>query len=120
MAALSLVDDVVFFGRYTTFAGATSFPTVPINVVEYDSLETEFWRGPSSDVNDVYTLKVEGSTDQSNWVDLATDTIEASLGAGTAPTNYPWLRVIVVVQAGGSAHPTATGYVVGRLYRRRA
>ena len=120
MAALSTVDKVVFFGRYTTFAGATSFPTVPISVVDYDSLETEFWRGPSADVNDVYTLKVEGSTDQTNWTDLATDTILASLGSGTAPTNYPWLRVTVVVQAGGAAHPTATGYVVGRLIRRQA
>jgi len=114
-----LVDQVVFFGRYTSFAGETSFPTVPINIVAYDSLRLELWRGPSADAGDLFTLAVEGSVDQLNWTSIGSQTITQSVQQLTVPLDYPWLRVLVDVVAGGAALPVATGYVIGNLYRRR-
>ncbi len=119
MESPSLVDDVVFFGRYTTFGGETTFATLPVNVVAYDSLEIEYWRGPSHHANDQYVVEVQGSVDQFAWTQLASANIVTTVSTTTVSIDYPWLRVRVVVTAGDASYPSASGYVVGQLYRRR-
>ena len=119
MSARRLVDDLVVFGRYTTFAGETEYYSLPINVVDYDSFELTGWRGAMPHVDDELEVTVEESLDNVNWSARWTQKITQTEQTWTDDVDYPWMRFMVQGTVGGSTPTIATGYVVGRLMRRR-
>jgi len=120
MAARRLVDDLVIFGRFTTFAGETEYYSLPIHVLDYEKIEITAWRGKMPDAADDLEITLQDSLDNTNWSTKWTLEIEETEQSWTDTIRYPWLRVMVQGVVGGSLPIVATGYVVGRLFLRRS
>lgn len=112
--------SVVLIPRYTTFAGDTTFHTLPIDVVEYDGAELTAWRGgmPSGCTCEV---SVEGSVDGEEWTEIQsailTDNVEHPIDIDL---DRPLLRAVVSLAGTVSDLAVTTMYLVGTLIRRRS
>lgn len=109
---------VVMVGRYTTFAGASEFETLPIHVVGYETIEIHVWRGRMV-ADTSFAFRLEESLDQQTWNTLATmnpatETEESYTGS----LSSPWLRAVIALSTTSGAYPTATCYAVGLLVKR--
>jgi len=120
MASRGLVDDLVIFGRFTTFVGETKYYSLPIHVVDYESVELITWRGAMPDPADALELTMEESLDNEDWSARWTSSITETEQTWIDQLKYPWLRVMVEPIQSGAAATGGTGYVIGRLFRRRS
>lgn len=109
---------VVLIGRFTTFAGASTFATLPVNVVPYEKARIHLWRGKMPATSG-FLLTLQESMDQDSWSTL----ISGDPGADTemaldADLTMSWLRATVELTDSGGNHPSATCYAVGDLIAR--
>jgi len=110
---------IVLLGRYTTLAGSSTFHTIPVNVVDYASVELTISRGKMI-VGGAVTFMVQHSSDRSTWFS------ETGVDPGADGQNVyeytlsrQWLRLAVTLGAGGSDFPVVSCYAVGTLVTRR-
>jgi hypothetical protein len=62
------LTPLVMLPRFTTYSGATTFKTMPIDVSAYSSAILNIWRGPVAPVSTgTFSLTAEESTDQDDW-----------------------------------------------------
>ena len=119
--ALNLTVPVVLVGRFTTFAGADSFETVPIAVSEFSEIDLTVWRGVLEDAGDQFTFEIQESMDQENWTQIG---IVTPSGAGqvslSADLSRSYLKAIVKLASPGGGFPVITAWVAGFLLKRRA
>ncbi len=110
---------IVLIGRYTTFAGQTTYSTVPIEVSAYESIEVFAWRAAMADVNWTFQLSVEESTDLVAWTQVAGGTLlPESETRYAGPISRGWLRAVVDLAGSVGDFPVVTCYLVGQLVRR--
>ena len=110
------VRKIVLLPRFTSFAGADTFPTGPINVKQYASAIVTMWFGTPVGTTPAISVDFEESPDLTLWSTLASLTptpgteLRQSISFG-----MEWMRV--VVQLGG-ADPGYTGWCVGNFVTR--
>ena len=115
---------LVMLPRYSTFAGATTFTTIAMDVTEYSKAILNVWRGPMS-VGDGFALRCQESTDGTNWSDcvpVSPTTWPVDPGADTeaqyeAELRKRWFRVELIVTG---SDPTVSCWAVGFLERRES
>lgn len=115
------LTPLVLLPRHTTYAGASVFVTIAMDVTEYSSALVNCWRGKLVGTDTpTFLMLFEESSDQLNWT--ACDAM-ASFDPGQetevqkAPTlTKRWFRVKATL---GGTGPVATcwavGFLVGRL-----
>ena len=108
------VDKILLLPRYTSFAGAGTFLTAPMNVRAYGQAIVTFYEtaalGTSWPAVAVY---IDDSPDLEIWNEP-----DAGLGINTPTTvefRMEWIRMRVVV---GSGDPGVTCWCVGDFVRR--
>lgn len=107
--------------RYTTYAGASTFRTLPMDVSPFESAIVNVWMGTLVGTSPSVTVLLEESTDLDTWV--------ACTGGGaftpTANTEVPksitlsrrYLRISVTLSGTGVAATLyALGYLVARVH----
>lgn len=112
---------LVMLPRYTTFAGATTFLTIAMDVTEYSKAILNAWRGPLSG-GGLFKLTCQESTDGLNWADCAgeswpVDPTQDTEDQYDATISRRWFRV--KLELTGST-PAVTCWVVGFLERRES
>ena len=109
----------IFLPRYTTYAGAGDFTTMPVDVTAFEQLELVFWRGAFVGTNVVYNLYLEVSGDQDEWqvlnppggLDPGAKTASSLVQA--LPMQYLRLRTNIT-----GTGATVTSYAYGNLVMR--
>ena len=114
---------LVMLPRFSTYAGATSFKTIAMDVTAYQSAILNVWRGPGVGTSPTMAIAFEESTDQVDWSTCATtpDPTSTPPAANTevqyvADLKKRWYRVVVTL--GGTA-PVVTSWAVGFLEERQ-
>ena len=111
---------LVLLPRYTTYAGATSFTTVAMDVTDYQSAIVNVWRGPSVG-GATYAIKFQESTDQDNWTTCDNGT-GGDPGADTEAQYTPnlkkrWFRAHITITG---TDPVVSCWAVGFLELRQS
>ena len=118
---------LVMVPRYTTYIGASTFATAPMDVSGFDKAVLSFWRGRlAGDAGSTFSAVFEASHDAVAWT---------SLGSAITTTNTSsivsrdlikrWLRLKITLTAvppgsGGSNTVAITCWAVGSLEVRVA
>jgi len=108
----------ILLPKYTTYAGAGTYRSPPISVVEYDSFELVAWRGalPSGAT---FEVLVEESVDRISWIGLASgDPGEHQELELSGTITRLWLRAKVLLGTTGD-FPVATCWLSGLLVPRQ-
>lgn len=116
------LTPLVLLPRYTTYAGASTFVTIAMDVTEFQSAITSCWRGKLLGTNTpTVAFTFQESSDQQNWTTCGGSNVngydpgEETEGQSTATLTKQWFRIKVVL---GGTTPAATCWVVGYLERR--
>lgn len=114
---------LVMLPRYSTFAGATTFYTIWMDVTEYQKAILNVWRGPMPTDTD-FELSFEESTDQVSATSCAGVTNPVDPGVDTEDQYTPdlkkrWFRVKLKLTTAG-AFPSVSCWAVGFLERRES
>lgn len=119
-------DRIILIPRYTTYAGASSFTTEPLNVSAYESGDVLFWLGKivgPAPGNSGVTVRFEESSDQMSWTlcgGTSTATLTPSSEWQFTPTfTKAWFRLKITLNTADANEPVATCYATGYLERRR-
>lgn len=120
----NLRDRIIFFPRYTTFAGDRDWTTLSINVTSYESGDVMVWIGDVIGAPPPVTVTAffEESVDQVAWSTCSGGTGTLTEGQETQflPTLVkPWMRLRIRVGPGVGGDPTVSCYAVGYLERRK-
>jgi len=116
------LTPLVLLPRYTTYAGASEFVTIAMDVTEYSSALVNCWRGKLLGDSPTFLMVFEESSDQVNWtacdeMDPFDPTEEHEVQKAPSFTKR-WFRIKVTL-GGALASPVATcwavGFLVGRL-----
>lgn len=110
------VDHVLLLPRYTSFAGATTYLTPPMNVRAYDGgyfLFTQVAALGSTPAS--LAVKVQESPDLEIWTDILTSLTSAV--PSERLFQFEWIRLEIVL---AGTDPAATCWCVADLTRRRA
>jgi hypothetical protein len=109
---------VVLFGRFSTLAGASTFATLPVNVVEYETAMLHVWRGRIR-ATSTFGFALEESNDGTVWTVLASGDpgMEAEV-LMTATLTKAYMRGKVILTDATDV-PVATCYAFGDLVARR-
>ena len=112
---------LVMLPRYSTYAGATTFYTIAMDVTEYQKAILNFWRGPGPGTPNV-ELYFEESTDSINW-SACTNVASPETQAADTEVQYTpdlkkrWFRVRLVLSG---TNPVVSCWAVGFLERRES
>lgn len=110
------VQKIVLLPRFTTFSGARTFYSAPINVRAFASADIVTWIGNGVGTAPTFTLVVEQSPDLKIWTPLATFSptpeTEADLTVNFGPE---WVRLAITL---AGADPGFTGWCVGDFVTR--
>lgn len=112
---------LVMLPRYSTFAGATTFTTIAMDVTEYSKAILNVWRGPLSG-GGLYKFTCQESTDGVNWADCAGATWPVDPTSGVeaqyeAELRRRWFRVKLELTG---TDPMTSTWAVGFLERRES
>jgi len=113
------LTPVVMLPRYSSFAGATTFTTIAMDVSAYQSAVLSVWRGPLEGTSVAFTC--EESADQHDWTTCAGTNVSAwdpgsgAEGQATANLRKRWFRVKIVLVG---TDPKVTCWSVGFLEER--
>ena len=112
---------LVMLPRYSTYAGATTFYTIAMDVTEYSAAIINYWRGPGPASGEV-DLYFEESTDSILWSDCTGATNPVNQTADTEDQytlmlRKRWFRIRIVLS--GSS-PIVSCWAVGFLERRES
>ncbi len=110
---------VVMVPRFTTFAGATDFYTIAMDVTEYQTALLSLWRGPDVPAGATWSVTAQESTDQNSW-STCTGGGPTAVGASTevqmsATLTRRWFRLKITI---AGSDPVLTGWAVGFLEQR--
>ena len=114
---------LVVLPRYTSYVGAGTFATAPMDVSEFAGGEVTFWRGPlvGGAAMAPFTTYFEGSHDALTWTTITPNVTTANTSSWIAlPFTKRWFRVRVVLQADGSGVVGISLWLAGALQRRNA
>lgn len=109
------IRKIALLPRYSTYAGARSYRTVPILVRDYSYVIVGAWRGPViGSASPTVTVSVETSDDLENWT---------GLGSFDPSPEYrsrfdlaaEWMRLLVVLTG---TDPAVTCWAVGDFATR--
>ena len=108
------VDKLILLPRFTTFAGATTFETPPLNVRQYGIAYVDLTiagalGSPAADA----TVVVQESPDLGYWREVAT-LVEGD--ATQAVFSFEWMRLTITVSG---TDPALVLWCVGNFIRRR-
>lgn len=118
---------LVMIPRYTTYAGASDFTSIGMDVSEYESAILNIWRGRIVGVTTSPAFKVtcEESTDQNVWSTCEGTTADTLITEDEEKQFLPamrkrWFRVrITLTGTGGSGDgPVCSCWGVGYLEER--
>ena len=112
---------LVLLPRYTTYAGASSFVTIAMDVTDYESAIVNVWRGLLIGTSPTFGITFQESTDQVTWSTCSGTSAGSDPGAETeaqytATLKKRWFRVKVDL---GGTDPIATCWAVGFLEERQ-
>lgn len=111
----AVVDKLILLPRFTTFAGATTFETPPMNVRGYgEALIDLQLAGAIGAPAAALVVEVQESPDLGIWRDIGT------LVSGTTTSvtfAFEWIRLKITVSG---ADPAVTCWCVGNFIRRQA
>jgi hypothetical protein len=112
---------VTLLPRFTSFVGAGTYATPPLQVEAFDLASLTFGRGPrvGGAAQDPFRTWLEGSHDAQAWTTLAGPISSASTvtSVGT-PLSCRWLRVKVQLQGDAGGLVGITLWMSGGLRRR--
>ena len=119
MGSGNLVPLVVI-PRYTTYSGATSFTTIGMDVMEYDTASLNVWRGPLGGTAPGFGITFQESMDQDTWTTCGGTSAGSDPGANTeaqytATLTKRWFRVLLTLTG---TQPIVTCYAIGFLQER--
>jgi len=112
---------LVVLPRFTSYVGAGTFSTAPMDVSEFTGGEVTFWRGPlvGGAAMAPFTTHFEGSHDALNWTAVSPPVTSANASSWFAlPFPKRWFRVRVVLQADGSGVVGISLWLAGAIERR--
>ncbi len=112
---------LVLLPRYTTYAGASEFTTIAMDVSEYEKALVNAWRGKLVGSSPTFAMVFEESTDQQAWA-TCTNGAGGDPGQETEVQYAPefkkrWFRVKVTL---GGTSPVATCWAIGFLELRQS
>lgn len=111
----AVVDKLILLPRFTTFAGATTFETPPMNVRGYGQALIDLMLvGALGSPAAALAVEVQESPDLGIWRDIGT------LVSGSTTNvvfSFEWVRLKVTVSG---ADPAVTCWSVGNFIRRQA
>ena len=117
------LTPLVVLPRYTTYAGASIFVTIAMDVTEYQTAIVNLWRGRliGTDTPTI-TFTCQESSDQVNWTDCAGTNVNDDPGQETelqasATLAKRWFRLRIVLTG---TNPIATCWAVGFLEQRES
>ena len=116
------LTPLVLLPRYTTYAGASTFMTIAMDVTDYVNAIVNCWRGKLiSGTSPTFAMVFEESSDQVNWTTCSGG---ASFDPGQetevqkiAALTKRWMRIKVTL-GGTDPAPVATCWAVGFLVHR--
>jgi len=119
-------DRIILIPRYTTYAGASSFTTEPLDVSGYQSGDIRVFTGKivgPAPGNGAVSVAFQESSDQVNWANCSgssagnqTDDMEVRY----VPTlTKAWFRMKITLSTGDANEPIVTCFATGFLERRR-
>ena len=112
---------LVLIPRFTTYAGASTFTTIAMDVSEYQKAIVNCWRGKLTGTSATISFEFEESTDQDSWT-TCTNGSSADPGAETEDQYTPdlkkrWFRAKVTL---GGTDPAGTAWAIGYLEMRQS
>ena len=119
------LTPLVLLPRYTTYAGASDFVTIAMDVSDYQKAIINLWRGILLGGSPTITFSCEESTDQVFWTPCAGTNVtafdpgQADEKQATATLAKRWFRLKVAL-TGSSPGPAATCWAVGFLEQRES
>lgn len=109
---------LVLIPRYTTYAGATDFFTIGMDVTDYESATVSFWRAPMA-VGPTIAINFEESMDQLLWSTCGggpfPDPGAVTEGQFKPVITKRWFRIKITL---AGANPVATCWCIGFLEQR--
>jgi hypothetical protein len=111
------IRKLVLLPRFTTYAGARTFLTVPVNVREFSYVKLAGWRGPGIGDTPTFEIQVQTSNDLENWVDVGSP-FDPGDGDGnllSVDLFAEWIRLAVTL---GGTGPAFTCWSVGNFATR--
>lgn len=110
------IQKIVLLPRYTSFSGARTFLSTPINVRAFASADIAAWFGSSIGSSTAIMLALQESPDLKIWTDLATMTPTPGTEDGvTVSFGKEWVRLAVTLTG---TDPGFTGWCVGDFVTR--
>lgn len=111
------VQKIVLIPRFTTFVGAQTFYTVPINVRDYHQVNVSTFAGVGIGSSPTIEVDVEDSPDLKFW-SVHTD-VSPTPGSESTPATLvlkrEWLRLKVTL---GGTNPAFSSWAVGDFVMR--
>ena len=110
------VQKIVLLPRFTTFSGARTFNTAPINVRAFASADISLWVGNGVGTSPGFSLVIQDSPDLKIWSTLST--INPTPGTEAFQMvifQREWIRLAVTLSG---TDPGFTGWCVGDFVTR--
>ena len=107
---------MVFFPRFSTFAGTNTFRTTPIDMLGFGSFSVTSWRGILIGASNTFAFWIEESPDLETWAELGTAAFDPGANLTSVNTLTPtqrYVRMSVILTKGATDEPTATCWAVG-------
>jgi hypothetical protein len=110
------VQKIVLLPRFTSFSGARSFLSAPINVRAFASAIVTVWVADGVGTSPTFAMSLQESPDLKIWTALSgfspTPGVELTQ---SVPFKKEWVRVSVVLTG---SNPAFTGWAVGDFVTR--
>lgn len=112
---------LVLIPRYSSYAGASLFTTVAMDVTDYQSAIVNVWRGKLVGTSPTFAISFEESTDQDSW-STCTNGSGGDPGSETEAQYNPtltkrWFRAKITL---AGTDPIGTCWAVGFLELRQS
>jgi hypothetical protein len=112
---------LVLIPRYTTYAGASVFTTIAMDVTEYEKALVNAWRGKLIGTAPTFDITFEESTDQQQWTTCTNgtggDPGEETEDQYTPELKKRWFRAKVTLTG---TNPVAACWAIGFLELRQS
>lgn len=113
---------IVLFPRFTTFAGAGTYTSLPIDVSAFESIRLYVWRGVLVGTVPTFAIGLEGSSDRDVWAPIGGNPgdpgpfVEAQF---LRLLRYQFIRAKVITTSASAGDVAATCYAYGFLEKRQ-
>jgi hypothetical protein len=111
------VQRIVLLHRFTSFAGAATFYSAPINVRAFAEAEITVYRSDGMGTITTYEIGVDQSPDLEYWYEDASEIAPAAGAEATAQKTFEleWIRLRIVL---AGTDPAVTSWAVGNFVPR--